>query len=52
MSRTIIRYIAGCTVQTQRVGLLYRYTIIKENRVVRYGCAFTMWGVKYAARHA
>jgi hypothetical protein len=44
--------VGDCTISAVRAGLLYRYVISKQGRVVRYGCAFTLWGVRYAARRA
>lgn len=47
-----IHHVGDRIVSVERAGLLYRYTITQNNRVLRFGCAFTMWGVRYAARHA
>jgi hypothetical protein len=40
----------GRTVTIERAGWLYRYTVHRNGVVMRYGCAFTMWGVRHAAR--
>lgn len=49
---TRILILGDRTVSYERVGLLYRYTVQQDNRLLRIGCAFTMWGVRFAARHA
>ena len=42
--------VAGQTVTVERRGWTYRYVVHRNGVVVRYGCAFTMWGVRHAAR--